>query len=64
LIKGGALPGSVVDCRIVKRRKDYIEAHIVMVKSYDPAYADGEIFCPHYYIPLGVSKENEKTHKI
>lgn len=64
LVKGGALPGSVVDCRIVKRRKDYVEAHIVMVKSYDPAYADGEIFCPHYYIPLGVSKENEKTHKI
>lgn len=64
LIKWGALPGSIVDCRVVKRRSDFVEAHIVTVKSYDPAYADGEIFCPHYYIPLGASEENKASHKI
>jgi len=64
LIKWGALPWSVVDCRIVKKKKDFIEAHIVTIKAYDPQWADGEIFCPHYFIPLGVSKANEKSHKI
>lgn len=64
LIKGGALPWSVVDCRIVKKRKDFIQAHIITIKSYDPQRADGEIFCPHYFIPLGASKENEQSHKI
>ena len=64
LIKWGALPGSIVDCRIVKRKKDFIQAHIVAIKSYDPKWADGEVFCPHYFIPLGASKDNEKSHKI
>jgi len=64
LIKWGALPWSVVDCRIVKKRKDFIEAHIVTIKSYDPNWADGEVFCPHYFIPLNASKDNEATHKI
>lgn len=64
LIKWGALPWSIVDCRIVKRKKDFIEAHIITIKSYDPKRADGEIFCPHYFIPMGASKDNEQTHKI
>lgn len=64
LIKWWALPWSVVDCRIVKKRKDYIQAHIVTIKSYDPQWADGEIFCPHYFIPIGASKDNQETHKI
>lgn len=64
LIKGGAIPGSVVDIKVVKRRKDYIEAHIVETKKYDPHFADGEIFCPHYFIPMGVSAVNEGTAKI
>jgi 23S rRNA (uracil1939-C5)-methyltransferase len=64
LVKWGALPWSVVDCRIVKKRKDFIQAHIITIKSYDPQWADGEIFCPHYFIPLGASKDNEQSHKI
>lgn len=64
LIKGGAFPGSIVDCRIVKRRKDFIEAHIIEVKKYDPAYADGEIFCPHYFVPMWASATNQNSHKI
>jgi hypothetical protein len=36
---------------VVKRRKDYIEAHIVEIKKYDEKMADGEIFCPHFFIP-------------
>ena len=49
LIKGGALPGNVVDLRIVKQKKDYVEAHITEIKSYDPSIIDGEIFCPHFF---------------
>ena len=50
--------------RVVKRRKDFIEAHIVETKRYDPHFADGEIFCPHYFIPKGVSEVNIGTAKI
>jgi tRNA/tmRNA/rRNA uracil-C5-methylase (TrmA/RlmC/RlmD family) len=48
----------------VKRRKDFIEAHIMHTKKYDPHFADGEIFCPHYFIPQGVSEVNAGTAKI
>lgn len=49
LIKGGALPGSIVDLRIVKQRKDYVEAHIAKIIELDPKIVDGEIFCPHFF---------------
>jgi len=64
LIKWWALPGSTVDVIIVKRRKDYIEAHIVETKKYDEKMADGEIFCPHFFIPKWISKTNTWTEKI
>lgn len=64
LIKGWALPGSIVDLTVVKRRKDYIEAHILETKKYDESFSDGEIFCPHYYIAKGESVINEGTSKI
>lgn len=53
-----------MDLKVVKRRKDYIEAHIVETKKYDPHFADGEIFCPHYFIPRGISEVNAGTAKI
>ena len=49
LIKGGALPGSVVDLRIVKQRKDFVEAHITHIHKHDPALVDGKVFCPHFF---------------
>ena len=49
LIKWGALPWSIVDLRIVKQRKDYIEAHITRIQELDPKIVDGEIFCPHFF---------------
>jgi 23S rRNA (uracil1939-C5)-methyltransferase len=53
-----------VDVKVVKRRKDFIEAHIIDTKKYDPHFADGEIFCSHYFIPRGVSEVNAGTAKI
>jgi len=64
LIKWWALPGSTVDVTVVKRRKDYIEAHIVETKKYDEKMADGEIFCPHFFIPKLISEANAWTEKI
>ncbi|MEI6673144.1 MAG: hypothetical protein WCL02_07695 [bacterium] len=43
------MPGSIVDLRIVKQRKDYIEAHITRIQYLDPKIVDGEIFCPHFF---------------
>ena len=64
LIKWWALPGSTVDVTVVKRRKDYIEAHIVETKKYDENIADGEIFCPHFFIPKWISEPNQWTERI
>ncbi|MDR0650158.1 MAG: hypothetical protein LBG59_01805 [Candidatus Peribacteria bacterium] len=50
--------------KVVKKRKDFIEAHIIETQNYDPHFADGEIFCPHYFIPKGVSEANAGTAKI
>ncbi|MCX6824354.1 MAG: class I SAM-dependent RNA methyltransferase [candidate division SR1 bacterium] len=64
LIKGGALPGSIVDLRIVKQKKDYVEAHITHVQSLDPKIVDGEIFCPHFFSLLSSNDENKEPWKI
>ena len=64
LVKWWALPGSTVDVTVVKRRKDYIEAHIIETKKYDENIADGEIFCPHFFIPKWISEPNQWTEKI
>ena len=64
LIKWWALPGSTVDVTVVKRRKDYIEAHILETKKYDEKMADGEIFCPHFFIPKWISEANAWTERI
>ena len=64
LVKWWALPWSTVDVTVVKRRKDYIEAHILETKKYDDQMADWEIFCPHFFIPKWVSEVNQWTEKI
>ncbi len=64
LIKWWALPGSTVDVTVVKRRKDYIEAHIVETKKYDENIADWEVFCHHFFIPKWISETNQGTEKI
>lgn len=64
LVKWWALPWSTVDVTVVKKRKDYIEAHILETKKYDSEFADGDIFCPHFFIPKWISEENAWTAKI
>ncbi len=49
LIKWWALPGNVVDLRIVKQKKDYVEAHITEIKSYDKNIIDADPFCSHFF---------------
>lgn len=63
LIKGGALPGSVVDCKIVKKKKDHIQAHIVNIKSYDPQYTTNKPLCPHFFAP-GAEPSGLPKHKV
>lgn len=64
LIKWGALPGSIVDLKIVKQRKDYVEAHITHIQELDPKIVDGEIFCPHFFSLLSSNDANEQPRKI
>jgi len=64
LIKWGALPWSIVDLRIVKQRKDYVEAHITHIQELDPKIVDGEIFCPHFFSLLSSNDANKEPWKI
>jgi len=63
LVKGGALPGSIVDLRITKKRKDFIQWHILEVKKQNPEYTDGKIFCDHYFSRES-KKEDRKLWKV
>lgn len=65
LIKWGALPWSIVDLRIVKQKKDYVEAHITRIQELDPKIVDGEVFCPHFFSLLSSSTtEDVQPRKI
>ncbi len=57
LVKG-ALPQSIVDITIVKKKKDYMEGHIVRVHKVAPERLDGEVKCPHYL--FGYQKEKDQ----
>jgi tRNA/tmRNA/rRNA uracil-C5-methylase (TrmA/RlmC/RlmD family) len=52
LVKGW-LPGSVVDGKILKQKKDYIEFLITHVRSYDATLMQAEVTCPHYLFAYG-----------
>jgi 23S rRNA (uracil1939-C5)-methyltransferase len=47
------LPGSVVDGKILKQKKDYIELLITNVRSYDATLMQAEVTCPHYLFAYG-----------
>ena len=49
IIKWWALPGTIVNLKIVKQKKDYIEAHITEIVQINPKIVDGEVFCPHFF---------------
>lgn len=49
IIKWWALPGTIVNLKIVKQKKDYIQAHITEIVQVDPKIVDGEVFCPHFF---------------
>lgn len=62
LIKWGALPGSLVDVRVVKNKKDYIEAHLLEIKKYDEKIINWEPICSHFFSPIWESEQQD--HKI
>jgi len=49
IVKWWALPWSIIDLRVTKNKKDFVQGHISKIKKTDPAYTDGKIFCPHYF---------------
>lgn len=65
LIKGWALPWSIVDVRVVKSKKDYIEAHILDIKKQDPKILTGSPICQHFFSPfLGEQKNDLQPYEI
>lgn len=62
LIKHG-LPGSVVDVKIIKNKKDYIQWEIASVVKAPQDRIDGEVQCPHYSFPYHDGTNAVPTHK-
>ena len=58
------MPGSIVDLRIVKQKKDFVEAHITKIIELDKTIVDGEVFCPHFFSLLEENATNEHPEKI
>lgn len=61
LIKHG-LPWSVVDVKVIKNKKDYIQWTIDRVIQSPKQRTDGEVKCPHYAFPYHEGSDME-THK-
>ncbi len=59
LIKGGALPWSIVDVRVVKSRKDYVEAHLLEIKKQNPELLSGKAICQHFFSPFMQGQDSE-----
>jgi len=64
LVKGWALPGSVVDIRITRNRKDVVQWHIIAIHKQDPEYSDWKIFCPHYFVEVLDQKNLPSKNKL
>ncbi len=57
------LPWSVVDCKVVKNKKDFMECHITAVKSLDKWLVDWSARCPHYMSPYAEEKWDMPEYK-
>lgn len=62
LIKWSVLPHSIIDCIIIKAKRDHILAMPIRVISIEPERSDTDPKCPHYSNPLKQVPENE-IHK-
>lgn len=62
LIKGSVLPHSIVDCVIIKAKRDHILAMPIRVISIEDGRADETPRCPHYSNPLIAVPDNQ-VHK-
>lgn len=62
LIKWSVLPHSVIDCVIIKAKRDHIMAMPIRVVSIATERSDTKPLCPHYSNPLEVVSDNN-IHK-
>lgn len=63
LIKGSVLPHSIIDCVIIKAKKDHILAIPIRVVSIESWRADEQPRCPHYSNPTQEIPD-EQIHKV
>ncbi len=63
LVRGGVLPNSIVDVKVKRKKKDFIEAVVENLVHFDSHWADATPQCPHYNNPLKKPSKDEE-HKI
>lgn len=49
IIKWWVLPWTIVDCKVIKQKKDYIEAQVIDIKDMDFDFEPNQDLCAHYF---------------
>lgn len=49
IIKWWVLPWSIVDCKVLRQRKDYIEAQVIDIKDMNFDFEPNQDLCAHYF---------------
>lgn len=49
IIKWWVLPESIVDCKVIKSKKDYVECQLLRVKKLPKSFELCQDLCPHYF---------------
>jgi 23S rRNA (uracil1939-C5)-methyltransferase len=56
LIKGGILPGSIVDLQTTRKYRDYYEARVTHIHNLNTEIIDAQPLCPHFANPADPEK--------
>lgn len=49
LVSWGVLPGSIIDAKVLRSRKDHITAQCIYIHDIGPTYQLTTVKCPHYF---------------
>lgn len=49
IVQWWVLPWSIIDCRVIKNKKDYLECKVVSIKKISEEYMLQDKICPHYF---------------
>lgn len=61
LVSWGVLPGSVIDAKVLRSKKDHILAQCIRIHKLAPEYQITQVKCPHYFFHPGDDQHNHRV---